>query len=406
MLNKKGKEALLNRILQSNAFVNSHVYQNLLTYLVRASIKNITPKEYTIATEVFHKGSDFDPSQDTIVRVYIYNLRKKLDHYYSHEGLNEDIRIELPKGHYELNFVLSKKPKIKTNLNRFFWIIALIILLITNLVYIYKYHFKDSTYTQVSYYKNDLIWANFLLSSIPKQIVLGDHFFFIKNSRSREKRIILRRDNINTPLEFNEYKAEKIERRNYVKLRYPMFPRNSVWPFADIIRLFLITQQNFQLNYSSNVTASEIANYNILFVGSFHTLASFEQTFRNSIFTYQVYPNILSYHDEQKDTLITYPEEGDPLNHHIDYGIVRKIPGPNKNIVFVFTSFHETGTSGMVKYLTEPKSLRELKKLLEKKYGYVPQYFEILFKTHGYDRTAYSTEIEHIHEINPDIKFW
>ena len=36
--------------------------------------------------EVFGKGADFDPSQDSMVRVYAHNLRQKLDHYYATDG--------------------------------------------------------------------------------------------------------------------------------------------------------------------------------------------------------------------------------------------------------------------------------------------------------------------------------
>jgi hypothetical protein len=83
-----------------------------------------------------------------------------------------------------------------------------------------------------------------------------------------------------------------------------------------------------------------------------------------------------------------------------------KIPGPNKNIVFLFTGFHETGTVGIIKYFTDPKSLKKLEQLFIKKLGNIPQYFELLYMASGYDRTVYTTEILHIHEINQDATFW
>jgi hypothetical protein len=58
VIDKKEKKAILERILHSETFAHSHVHQELLKYLVNASIDNITPKEYAIATEVFHKGYD------------------------------------------------------------------------------------------------------------------------------------------------------------------------------------------------------------------------------------------------------------------------------------------------------------------------------------------------------------
>ena len=88
------------------------------------------------------------------------------------------------------------------------------------------------------------------------------------------------------------------------------------------------------------------------------------------------------------------------------YTAHRKIPGPKENLVFIFTSFHETGTIGIIKYFTDPASLEELRSKFIQELGHVPQYFEILFKASGYDRTVYSTEILFIHEISPEENFW
>ena len=402
MLNKKD---ILKKILQSESFANSQAYQDLLAYLFEASINNITPKEYTIANEVFHKGANFDPSHDTIVRVYMYNLRKKLEQYYSHEGIHDEIRVDLPKGHYEIRFTHRKKPKFDF-MKRLYWIIPMILLLLCNIYFVYKYIFQAPLLEDVEFYRHDPIWKGFLFNHVPKQIVMGDHFFYVKDDTVLSLRTIMRKDNINSESEFNLYKAENIERRNHIILRFPMFPRNSVWPSADIISLFVKTKQKFKLNYSSNVTASEIKNEDIIFVGSFHTLAAFDQTFRKSKFNYQVYPNILTYHDDFKDTTITNVVDLNPIFYHTDLGVVRKIPGPNKNIVFIFTSFHETGTIGIIKYFMDPQSLKLLENKFIDKLGYVPEYFEILFRASGYDRTVYATDIIYLHEISPEENFW
>ncbi|RPH97792.1 MAG: hypothetical protein EHM72_13300 [Calditrichaeota bacterium] len=124
---------------------------------------------------------------------------------------------------------------------------------------------------------------------------MGNHFFFIKNATVREKRTILRRDDINTSAEFNRFKSETNDQQNYVRLKYPMFPRYSVWPAADVIAFFPRSNRDYELNYASNVGADDFKNKNLLFIGSFHTLSAFDQTLRNSNFSYQVYPNQLSY---------------------------------------------------------------------------------------------------------------
>ena len=61
-------------------------------------------KEYQIATEVLGRPTGFDPQSDSTVRVQAGRLRVKLAEYYTHEGVDDPIRVELPKGSYALTF--------------------------------------------------------------------------------------------------------------------------------------------------------------------------------------------------------------------------------------------------------------------------------------------------------------
>lgn len=62
-------------------------------------------KEYTIAVEALDRRSDFDPHTDTIVRVTVHSLRKRLMEVYQNEGANHLVRLVLPAGRYAPLFV-------------------------------------------------------------------------------------------------------------------------------------------------------------------------------------------------------------------------------------------------------------------------------------------------------------
>ena len=62
-------------------------------------------KEYTIATEALGRRPDFDPISDTIVRVTIHSLRKRLLEVYQNEGADRPTRLVVPPGHYDPHFV-------------------------------------------------------------------------------------------------------------------------------------------------------------------------------------------------------------------------------------------------------------------------------------------------------------
>ena len=74
----------------------------LLTYLVTEELEGRGDriKAYSIATEIFGRPADFDPQQDSIVRVEIGRLRQALGRYYLTAGKDDLVVISIPKGQY------------------------------------------------------------------------------------------------------------------------------------------------------------------------------------------------------------------------------------------------------------------------------------------------------------------
>ncbi len=97
---------------QIDRLVNSHILHSseslckLLRYLAVHALTHpgVSLKEYEIATEVFHRPSDFDPQLDSTIRVQAGRLRLKLAEYYGSEGAEDPILVDLPKGGYVLSF--------------------------------------------------------------------------------------------------------------------------------------------------------------------------------------------------------------------------------------------------------------------------------------------------------------
>jgi hypothetical protein len=96
----------INRLANSHALHGSESLCKLLRYLAKHAVDHPgTPiKEFQIATEVFGRSPDFDPQLDSMVRVQAGRLRSKLTEYYSSDGLEDPVVVELPKGTYVLSF--------------------------------------------------------------------------------------------------------------------------------------------------------------------------------------------------------------------------------------------------------------------------------------------------------------
>ncbi len=101
-LGKEQKIEQLEKVLHSRTLQNSENLKAFLRFVVEKTLANedVQLKEYTIATEVFGRRSDYDPRIDSVVRVQAGRLRTKLQEYYTAEGKNDQIIIDLPKGHY------------------------------------------------------------------------------------------------------------------------------------------------------------------------------------------------------------------------------------------------------------------------------------------------------------------
>lgn len=102
----------IDRLINSHSLHSSESLCKLLRYLAEHSLDHpgVAVKEYQIATEVLGRSGGFDPQNDSTVRVQAGRLRVKLGEYYSHEGPNDAVLVELPKGSYALTFQVRTPP--------------------------------------------------------------------------------------------------------------------------------------------------------------------------------------------------------------------------------------------------------------------------------------------------------
>lgn len=93
---------LVQRIVCSPAFQKSTRLRELLEYLTERTIHGHAHEltEHQIGNALFHKPSDYDPLEDSSVRVHVRQLRLKLHEYFDEAGRNEPLILAIPKGTY------------------------------------------------------------------------------------------------------------------------------------------------------------------------------------------------------------------------------------------------------------------------------------------------------------------
>ena len=89
--------AELDLLIRSPIFNRSEKLQRFLRFVCETTVRGDGPQinEYLIGSEVFRRGADYNPSEDSIVRRHAHAMRQKLQEYYATEGADHAVRIEI-----------------------------------------------------------------------------------------------------------------------------------------------------------------------------------------------------------------------------------------------------------------------------------------------------------------------
>ncbi|MGB9408429.1 MAG: malectin domain-containing carbohydrate-binding protein [Terracidiphilus sp.] len=97
----------LNWLLTSGVLGRSSNLARMLTFVCEEHFQGQDDQvtEHSIATEALGRRDDFDPQNDTIVRVTAHSLRKRLQEIYQADGVDRPVHIQIPLGNYMPSFV-------------------------------------------------------------------------------------------------------------------------------------------------------------------------------------------------------------------------------------------------------------------------------------------------------------
>jgi hypothetical protein len=100
------ERAELDAIVQSGLFHRAPNLASILRYVCERHFEGAGDqiKEYTIAVEALGRDASFDQKKDSIVRVEVHRLRKRLSDYYLDAGREHPVHIVIPNGQYAPQF--------------------------------------------------------------------------------------------------------------------------------------------------------------------------------------------------------------------------------------------------------------------------------------------------------------
>ncbi len=226
------KLQILAQILASSDFKDSKRYQELLSYLVRESLAGNVPKEMTIGVQVFGKDKEFDPRDDATIRVYMNNLRKKLEHFYLTAAKGQVYRLTIPVGHYKVEFepiVTEAVPKpppppappTPAKSRAVIYLSVALVLAVAGALTLYFRPVRDLPPVSSPILKEFLVPGG-----RPTLFVVGDLFFLFEHSDSTRGGDFVRKTSINSLTEYRQVIRSRPEfAKRYVPSNISFFAR-------------------------------------------------------------------------------------------------------------------------------------------------------------------------------------
>ncbi len=370
----------LERILSSAAFSHSERLRRFLRYVVEAVNQGRGEflKEYQVGTAVFDRHDSFDTRLDPIVRVEARRLRAKLEEYYSAEGRDDTVQIELPKGSYAPVFqkrsaaeLSALEPAVPATSWRRSQILALVLAMIGFAVagswaWLLRgenralKHRLDSAPAQSTGAEFEPFWHPIFSATAENFIVFGSPIFF----SAENQRLFLRLVDINSALNLLSDRNFQALRDRFGSLSGPRFDYALMGDALALHRLsYFLGQAGARVAAlpAHVATWDVIKEGNVIFLGPPRMDPLLQNLPVRQDFIWQ------------GDVLVNQnPRAGEQARYespsHYDkvtYALVSSLPGLQRNRRLLMLTTHSApGTLAAVDYVTRPQSLKEMNEKL------------------------------------------
>ena len=394
--------ALCQRIMESGVLGRSKNYSALLEYLVQCSLSGKSPKEIEIAVDVFNRGDNFDVAADSSVRVYIHQLRKKLDAYYQSNEKDTVFRIVIPKGQYTI-LAQQRTPISPVQLSRGEQrsnlrvnnglLLAVIILLAVNLLYM-GITGRGSTLEISQATSEHPVWNSVLQDDQPILIVMGDYYIFGELNANGNVARMVREFNVNSSSDLEEMQFTDFDRaENYLDLDLSYMPEGSAFALARIVPILQEGGKTVNISMMSDLTTADIRENHIVYIGYISGLEKLtDMTFSGSGLSLgRSYDELVNVQTQEYYTSDAgLPEEGQPFR---DYGMFSTFPVSTDTQVVLISGMRDAGLMHTAQALSDSEALNDLVVAIDNDTDEAVASFEVLFEVLGIDRMNFDANL-------------
>jgi hypothetical protein len=354
--------ALIERIASSRHLKSSVRLREFLFYTADCAIR-VAPEDATeqqIGIRLFDRQPGYNSSEDSIVRTHARLLRQKLAAYFAEEGANEDLIVEIPKGHYLPIFVsrklglgvievpedgIAQVPAAETiSIRRSFrsWKLLLLLVLLVTVVVGVLWQIGIKPGFALS--PVEKFWKPFLTDDPPW--VIYSNAMFIGDSTNGLRYA-------SPPGQANTQKAD-----DYVDTYTGIGELASVY---TLTRMFDSHRARFVLKRSLLTTWDEAKTKNLVFIGSVAEnipLRVLQSTTDFTMTTGPGFSGFVNHHPKPGEPPV-YSRPEHPLTK--DYAVLALLPSVQSGKkMLIFSGLTTFGTQAAVDYVCHPDTAAEL----------------------------------------------
>ncbi len=435
----------LDRILNSRHFSQApkkrKFVQVICDYHLAGRAKEIN--EHLIGLEVYERNDRYNPAEDPVVRVAAHDVRKRLEQYYLHEGLNDEVRLEIPIGSYEPVFKLgsgvtaetdalsigalphaeirdqSPRPAQSPGAGRRNWRVwaigGLVTVAIAVAVILVMYNgwrkTEESGLTAEQEAYNP-VWGPFFTSEDPTiQVLSNPPVFVLVNAADPD---VIQKKSINLPKEGSKELFDLLKQTGQSEPEYLTPTKLYLSPVSHtgigeaigahlITSLFRSLGPGITLKQSRNLTGEDLKDRNLIMLGGrwSNAWAGKMSVKEDFYFTPQIsIANSKPQPGEQPQYRTKFDEQSGQILE--DYALITVKPSAqSKNTIMALEGLRGVGTGAAAELITNKIHLAEINQRLRRLAGSngLPRYYQILLKAEVENNVATKLSLLAVHEI-------
>jgi hypothetical protein len=428
----------LQRLLSSEHMEKSEASQKLLRYLAERALRGETPKETEIAIDVFGRDASFNSAEDSLVRVAVRALRRRLHDYYSGPGQRDEVQFDIPKGGYRLVCVPREVAPVRDEIapvpspeaatsaaasppappaehelarSRNFrvraWAFAATVLLAVSVLvnaYLWLNRANPAIDPAAMEMARSALWSGIIDSDRPLMLVVGDGFMYTQVDPHTGRVQLVRDRAINSSEELRIFLASNPEVAAGKGQRYTsMVQKSTAIGMASILRLVNRPGRQLEVRARDDLQVDDLQKYDIIYIGPLSRLGPLAGHYElQSRYRYEQQTAGI------RDTVTgkSYAPEGETTVKHTEYALAARFIGPSGNRIVILTpGGRNSGMLLTVRLATTPKGLQELeKRMRDSSGGTLPDSFEALLSVTSFGQTDVAAEVLDVHALPNSVK--